>query len=65
MPVKLFMAAAQCMFPSPIKVKCVSTPSAAKAWASASWTGKLFCDHRPLAGNSPVGRKVSTRAINR
>ena len=36
MPSRFFIAVAQCMLPSPISVKCVSTPSAAKAWASAS-----------------------------
>jgi len=36
MPSSFCMAATQCMLPSPIRVKWVSTPSAAKAWASAS-----------------------------
>src|SRR5438067_2502022 len=39
MPSRLFMAAAQCMLPSPMRMKCVSTPSAAKACASAHRLG--------------------------
>jgi len=36
------MAVAQCMLPSPIRLKTVSTPSLAKALASISYIGKLL-----------------------